>query len=400
MKVPKGYPEEAMKELEKFLGEDSRHDIAQLVKGGFGLPESPRLWYLEYKQTLLELGGRELRLVPGFFCFYNKKGELHGMACIHVDDTRYAGAPSAEPIWRKLHEKLKFGQKRKATEGWTKFCGRYERQDPVTMEFELCMDEYVKDIPLVTERKAEDISRPLDEGERKMISSVIGQVNWAAHQCRYDLSFAASHCQQLAGQRNPEALAWVNKVVRRAKNSMIVKMVYLDCPIDEAVVLSVSDTAFAAQPGAGSQGGLLVGLANPKIEKGVGPIVIVEGSSCRLQRVVRYSMSAELSQTATAYEHGDYVQAILAEIMGPRFSLRAWKFHASRWRHLLVFDAKVAYDALQSDNSPTDRKLIIDIAVLREALQDPQACGYIRWVSGREIPSDGLTKWNANGALE
>ena len=71
------------------------------------------------------LGGRELRLLPGFFVFENVKGELIGMACIHVDDTRYAGSEEAEPIWAALHQRLNFGKKRLAVDGWTKFCGRF-----------------------------------------------------------------------------------------------------------------------------------------------------------------------------------------------------------------------------------------------------------------------------------
>ena len=63
-------------------------------------------------------------------------------------------------------------------------------------------------------------------------------------------------------------------------------------------------------------------------------------------------------------------------------------------------DAKVAYDALNSETAPTDRKLIVDIAVLREALEDTAESGFVRWVPGKEIPSDGLTKWYGNGALE
>ena len=401
VKVPTGYPQEALKKLRAFLGSDARSDLVRLTKGGFGLPESPRLWYLEYRQTLMDLGGHEMRLIPGLFCFYDEKGELHGIAAIHVDDTRYAGAPSADGIWAELHRRLNFGKKRQGTdEGWSKFCGRYEKQDPITLEVKISMDQYNKDIPFVKERAVDDLERPLSDEEKKMISSVIGQINWSARQCRYDLSFAASHCQQLAGKKDPSALSWVNKVVRRAKQPAEMVVRKLGCPLEDLVVLSISDATYNSQPGGGSQGGLLVGLAHPDICSGPAPVVIVEGVSSRLQRVVRCSMSAELSQAATAYEHGDYVRAVFSEIMGPKYDLKSWKWYASRWKHILVLDAKVAYDALQSDNPPSDRKLIVDIAILRESLNDKSYQNFIRWVPGKEIPSDGMTKWYANGALE
>ena len=111
-------------------------------------------------------------------------------------------------------------------------------------------------------------------------------------------------------------------------------------------------------------------------------------------------MAAELSMAATAYEHGDYIRAVYAEILRPQFRLSRWKMFSSQWRHILVLDAKVAYDALQSESAPTDRKLIVDIAVLREAPEDSYGNGFVRWVPGREIPCDGLTKWYGNGSLE
>ena len=238
VRVPQGYPPETMSRLKELIGKGMRYDLVlKLVKGGFGLPESPRLWYLEYRRTLISLGGHELRLLPGFFCFYNAKNELIGLACIHVDDTRYAGSPEANSIWAALHEKLNFGKKRMATEGWSKFCGRYERQDPKTYEMEYSMDSYCEKIPVIQERHDPDKTRRLTPEERKGISSVVGQLAWAARQCRSDLSYGCSHIQQLAGQGDPEALAWVNKVVRRAKQSVPVKVRNLSCSLDDIIFL-------------------------------------------------------------------------------------------------------------------------------------------------------------------
>ena len=40
---------------------------------------------------------------------------------------------------------------------------------------------------------------------------------------------------------------------------------HLGCELEEVVFLAVSDAAYASQPGGGSQGGLMVGIANPLI---------------------------------------------------------------------------------------------------------------------------------------
>ena len=234
-----------------------------------------------------------------------------------------------------------------------------------------------------------------------MLSSAVGQVNWAgaARQCRYDLSFGASHVQQLAGAGDPQALVWLNKLIRRSHQDFIMKIAYLGCHIEELVVLSISDAAYGAQPKGGSQGGLIVAMAHPDVQRGEARLAVVEAQSTRLQRVVRCSMAAELTMAATAFEHGDYIRAVLAEIMFPRFNLKAWKMSASWWKHIMVLDAQVAFDAIVSEMAPTDRKLIVDIAILRETLEDEKGNSFLRWVPGQEMPGDGLTNWNDNGAL-
>ena len=160
VKVPHGYPPAVTEFLIQGLGGGVRPDLVEPTKGGFGLPESPRLWYLEYKDTIEGLGLKELALVPGLFRAFHPCGKLRAMASIHVDDTRYAGDESSQQLWDELHAKLKFGKQRKATDGWQKFCGRWERQDPQTLEMEYSMNEYTKAIPLVRTRPEEVRPQP------------------------------------------------------------------------------------------------------------------------------------------------------------------------------------------------------------------------------------------------
>ena len=488
VRVPAGYPEEVAEFLLAGLEGGSRPDLVQLTKAGFGLPESPRLWYLEYKDTIEDLGLRELALVPGLFRAFHPDGTLRAMASVHVDDTRYAGDESSQVLWDALHQKLKFGKLRRATEGWPdgwqKFCGPWEKQCPTTCEMWVSMQEYVKSIPLARGRDEKtlpaanakgsstsgstvtststsggsstlgsavtststsggsstlgsavtstttsggsemSLDRPTASGddkvviemmhdqitgvheepelspeERKLIGSIVGQLNWAARQGRYDLSFVSSMVQQLAGQGRAEALKWVNSAVRRAREGCDCVIRRFPCALDEMLIVSVSDAAYGAMPNGGSQGGTLVMIADPAILAGPGPVYIVEATSSKIQRVVRCSMSAEVSSLATAFEHGDYVRAVWAELVDHTFKLGQWKLSAAKWRHLLVTDAKTGYDAIASEVLPSDRKIAIDVGVLREGLLEPCSENYIRWVPGSEMPGDGLTKWAHNQVL-
>ena len=419
IRLPRGYPDYIEKYIQEQLGSHVKRDVLRMVKGGFGLPESPRLWYLEYKETLRICGMREMYLLPGVFVAHHPDGSLRALACIHVDDTRFCGDESSQEIWKKIHECLNFGEVRKATEGWAKFCGRWERQDPTTLEFEYSMDNYAKDIKqmkatdLNTQRKKDfDKVSPNDQGkttaeiflrdpnmdiekvpdyntgissaERLGMSSVLGQLNWMAKQGRYDLSYGVSHVQQLAHRDGAEALAFLNKVIYRAKQPMVQVVRKLD-DWKNVVVISASDAAFGAQPGGHSQGGYSIALADPAILEGEAKLTIVEAASMKIQRVVRCSMSAEVSMAATSFEHGDFVRAALTEMIHGHFVLKDWKVWASRLRHILVIDAKTGFDVLNNETQTSDRKIQIDLAVLKQALLEEQSNAFARWVPGHHI---------------
>ena len=52
IRVPSGCPQEVLDYLKWRLGSENRGDIFEATKGIFGLSESPRLWYLRFRETL------------------------------------------------------------------------------------------------------------------------------------------------------------------------------------------------------------------------------------------------------------------------------------------------------------------------------------------------------------
>ena len=240
----------------------------------------------------------------------------------------------------------------------------------------------------------------LSDWERKQLGSVLGQLNWAARQGRYELAYGVSHCQQLAALGKRDAIPMVNKLVKSARQSREMVVRKLGCDLDDMVVLSASDAAFAEQPKGCSQGGLISLLANPKVLEGPATVAILEAQSMKINRVVRCSMSAELSMAAEAFEHGDFLRALLGEILIKQFDLKRWKWHASAWKHFLVIDAKTGFDVLNSECLTSDRKIMIDAAALRQAITENGANNFVKWVPGHEMISDGLTKWSGNEVLE
>ena len=144
---------------------------------------------------------------------------------------------------------------------------------------------------------------------------------------------------------------------------------------------------------------MVVALANPKITNGHAGAAVVEAFSQRIKRVVRSSLAAEVAAASLGFEHGDFVRAVLAEATLAPFSLRDWRRYAATWRQVNVIDARTAFDLLQSESVPADRRTAIDVAALRESLRDPEARSCTRWLPGPQQLADSLTKESGNQVL-
>ena len=60
--------------------------LIEIVKGVFGLPDSPRGWWKELRDTLEGDSWTSLKLDPAFFCLRDFSGHLIEMIIVHVDD--------------------------------------------------------------------------------------------------------------------------------------------------------------------------------------------------------------------------------------------------------------------------------------------------------------------------
>ena len=111
-------------------------------------------------------------------------------------------------------------------------------------------------------------------------------------------------------------------------------------------------------------------------------------------------MAAEMCAASLAVEHTEFARAAWAELLLPSFALREWRFWAAQWRLFLVIDATTGFDVLEGDTAPTDRRVALDIAAMKETFEAPEAEAAVRWVPGPQHFADGLTKNSHNGMLE
>ncbi len=123
---------------------------------------------------------------------------------------------------------------------------------------------------------------------------------------------------------------------------------------------------------------------------------LVSWASHRIKRVVRSTLAAEAMGLSTAVEHADFVRAAMSELCDETFVLRDWLQGIKRWLQIWVVDAKSVYDSLRKESSlPSDRRLAIDVACLRDTLSGERN----KWIPGPQNSADALTKSTGNDTL-
>lgn len=293
-----------------------RTDLVRVVKGVFGLNESPRLWYLGLRKHLQALGFKELTLAPCVFVMH-VNGQLEAMATVHVDDVLLAGSERAEPVWQELQElqkRLTFGSWTAMTDG-LKFLGRHLQQDPNTFEVHTNMKEYCSDISEVAVELHLPDDQLLDLAQVGDLRSLVGKLSWAARQGRPDVLFIVSWLQQSFKEPKIKHLRVANGVVKALKKEVPMRFVHLGCELEEVIFIISSDGAYGTMPDGKSQQGWLVGIANPKIKEGAARMNVVEWQSTSCKRIVRSSMAIEACTASVAFEHGEYVRALFGEVL-------------------------------------------------------------------------------------
>ena len=87
-------------------------------------------------------------------------------------------------------------------------------------------------------------------------------------------------------------------------------------------VISASDASPGCMPRQGSQGEMMVLLSDVDVEKGDAVVCPLIFASHRIKRVCASSLSVEALSVNTAVQQGDFVRALLAEILCADFEIR------------------------------------------------------------------------------
>ena len=331
------------------------------------------------KEELLSLSAKCCRYNPGVFYWHNG-GMLHGLITVHVDDLFWGGSKLFEnKIIHPFKATFEIG---KESSGFFKYLGLQIQQTKDNMTIQqtkYC--QALEPIEISKERRTQK-NAPLGTDELKKLRALIGQMNWVATQTRPDVLF---DCSELASKLKDATVADMfnaNKVLKKLRNDVVVRIPKLD---DSATLkfVAYSDSSYANLKDGGSQGGFVILLTATGCDK-LSPIA---WQSKRIKRVVKSTLAAEMLSMVEAAEACYWLQNLTNELFG-----------TNECNIECFIDSQSLFNAVHSMTSLLDKRLRVDVAIIREMIQRNEI-QKVTWVPTKVQIADCLTKRGCCAAL-
>lgn len=351
--------------------------IWRLRKTVYGLCDAARHWYLRVSSQLIELGARRCSVDPALFS-WRKDGQLDGVICVYVDDLFWAGGEVfREQVIDRLSEVFVMGSSE--TKAFKYLGLNIESQDDGSITLD--QNSYAATLtPInISKQRTSVRTSELSEKERAEYRALLGQMTWIGTHTRPDIAFEVCELSGLCSKATVGDLMRLNKLIERVRTGHWKVFMPRMEKLEECSLECFSDASFANMAGSGSQGGFVIFLRS-----GDGRRCPIYWQSRRIRRVVKSTLSAEAMALVECTETAVYLQYILSEIAD-----------CGRMKIRCYVDNRGLVDSLQSDKGIEDRRLRIDIAVLRDML-DKGELEDVSWVDTKSQLADCLTKRGAS----
>ena len=359
----------------------------KLKKALYGLNDAAREWYLKLDEAMRDMKAQ--RSIYDNAIFYWIEGnKLCGICACHVDDFIMGGEDAfLEKLISGVKNRFKVSSE---CDGIFKYVGLQITHDGSS----ICVsqNQYHDDIEQL------NLNVPsgalLNDKQKRDFKSLAGQLNWISSHSRPDLSFDVCVANVSIKNATKREVDSVNKTVRKMK-CQEAKLVFPEIgDITESRWICYTDAAFANLPGKASQGGYVIFLQGVN-----GKYSPIAWKSKKIKRVVKSTMAAETLALVEGAEHAFGLKCFLKEITGCEITLSKDKKTTLRDEEKFPITIRTDNDSLEqsvnSTNSLEDKRLELDIAIVREML-DKKELDKVEWVPTDQQLADCLTKRGAS----
>ena len=176
----------------------------------------------------------------------------------------------------------------------------------------------------------------------------------------------------------------LNKLIKKTKAEEAVIQLPRMKNIKDCRIVVYSDASFANLEHSGSQGAHLIFLADHENHA-----ALLSWNSKKVKRVVRSTLAAETLALLDAVDTAFMINTVLSQLL---FS------DQRKLKVECLIDSHSLAEAVRTTHTLTEKRLLIDIAALREARDKDEIS--IHWIETRKNLANPLTKKSAySGAL-
>ena len=348
--------------------------VWRLLKCPYGLADAGRNWFLRVKQELVRLEAYQSEFDGAFFAWYNEN-ELCGVIAIHVDDMLFGGTTLFHSnVISVINSTFKIGSQ---SDTCFTYIGLQVSQ--FTNKINLSMKQYIASLTEIDITSPDKQKKLSPDGVRNL-KKVSGQINWAVTQCRPDLAYENCYIGNCSKSACEADLHFANKVIRRLKCQDVSLSFHAEMNLTDCFLVSFCDASFGNLPNGGSQGAFFTLLVDK-----AGNYAPIAWQSRRIRRVVKSTIAAECLAAIEAAESSYLMASILKDILGDRCKIQT----------MICWDNRGLCDSVFASTTVEDKRLFIDICVLRDMIHNHEINEF-RWVSTDQQIANALTKQGAS----
>ena len=351
----------------------------KMLRCPYGLADAGRQWYKRLKDELLQIGMSSCKLDHAFFMFFNE-GKLAGLLACHVDDIIFGGNQQFhKQVVDQLRSTFVIGLEEDTC---LKYLGLTIKQDSygISVSTEAygksLQEPFLKNVHTSTNKEFTD-------QETTALKKFCGQVNWLCTQGRPDISFDSCYLANSLKSNDSRIFHYANKLVRKVHNQQISLNFPSNFDLPSCSVVTFCDASFANLLNGGSQGGFLSFLVDKN-----GVFSPIAWQSRKIKRVVKSTIAAECLAAVEASEMTIYIATMLKDVLNRPGKIDTYLF----------CDSKNLVNAVHSSTNLEDKRLVIDVSVLRDMLEQQELTKFM-WVTTEIQLADTLTKQGASDKL-
>lgn len=351
--------------------------VVKVIKPLYGMPESPMHWYNTYLGYHREsLGMTQLDLDPCLLVSHTK-GETSGMLSLQVDDTLFSGSKEFLSIEEKASSAFPNKGRTRVDTDLVMYNGiGFVRNRNV---LQMNQATYIENIP--SPFKKRDLGESKAEISFEIFRSTRAMFAYAAYSTTPDVIVFVTYLAQFTEERylrNPtEAIRILRKLRKIATRAPSLSgLRFVDINHKSMDVVACIDASFATNMDRSSQLGVLILLR----ERDTGRANVVHFASLKSKRVCKSVLAAELFAMVDGFDLAFSIRDAVVKVTGDDDI------------NLTIYtDSQTLFGLCVSLASPTEKRLQIDLAAIRQAYERRELSSIV-WIPGHCNPADDLTK--------